>query len=676
MNSTQYLRRASAPLSLALLSTLVQAQTSPSQQATPPTQLQSVVVTGNPLRQIQADAAVQRLAGEELALRRTGTLGGTLDGLPGVSASAFGPQASRPILRGLDGDRLRILSNGGAAPDASSLSPDHAVSLDPLVVDAIEVVRGPAALLYGGNALGGVVNVLDNRVPKRGADGIEGALEARLGGAANERAASFLLDGGPRAGQHGLAWHVDGSKRQSDSQRSPDFSFDGRDYRRVRNSDGEQRSSAVGAGYVSNQGYAGVSLDDYHSEYGIPAEEGVRIRMQRQRLAQEGEWQWSSGWLRRLSWQASHTRYAHDEVEDTGEVGTRFRLTGNDVRLVMEHAPLGPLRGVVGVQAENQRFSALGEEAFVPNTRTRQQAAFLFEQWQAGDCLLSAGARVESVRQDSLGDAADSEEARFGSAQSRSFSPKSLSAQAAWQATPALRLQLSASQSQRAPTHYELYANGLHLATAAFERGDASLGLERARALEVAFIYSKPGTQAQLNLFQQRFSSFISLQGLAEAFEVDGERFPVYAFQAVPARLQGWELQLRQRLSSRLHGELQLDETRGSNRATGEPLPRLAPRRLRVALDWREGSWSLRLAASQVARQDRVSFDDQATPSYRWVDVAMSYRFKLLGQEALWTLKGQNLGNELAYNAGTIQTVRGLAPLPGRNLSSNLTVRF
>jgi iron complex outermembrane recepter protein len=671
--------RASATALAAAAACAAQAQTVAGATSPPVNALAPVIVTGNPLRNTQADAVAQRLDGAALDWRRAGTLGETLDGLIGVSATAFGPNSSRPVLRGLDGDRLRILNNGGATVDASSLSFDHAVTVDPLVIDAIEVVRGPAALLYGGNALGGVVNTLDNRIP-RGAG--TNAIEMRLGGAAQERAVAAVLEGGAAAGQTGWSWHTDASRRLSNDLRTPTFVADGVTYDRVRNSASAQRSAAVGAAYNTADGFVGLSVDDLRNGYGVTSEEDVRIAMQRQHLAQQGEWRWSDGWLRRVSWQASSTRYAHDEIEGSGDVGTQFRMRGSDGRVELEHAPIGALRGVVGLAVDRQRFSALGEEAFVPSTNTKQQSAFLFEEWRQGAFTLAGGARLDKVTQNSAGDA-DPADARFGPALARRFSPKSASVQATWQADPAWRLQLQAAQSERAPTHYELYANGVHLATAAFELGDPALGIERAQGLDAALVYEVQGTRAQLNVFRQRFSRYIALSDTGGTFQEvpGGETVPIYAFTAVPALLRGWELSLSHRLAQPIWGgRLQLgatlDSTIGTNTATGEPLPRLAPRRTRLSVDWQGEAWTFRAGVNQTARQNRVSADDQPVAGYTLVELGTSYRFKWSGLEATWNLKAQNVGDRLAYSAVTVPTLRDLAPLAGRSVQTSLNVRF
>ena len=233
----------------------------------------TVVVTGNPLRQADPAAPTTTLSDEALVTRRASTLGETLDGLPGVASSGFGPNASRPVIRGQDGDRIRVLSNAGASMDASALSFDHAVPLDPLVIERLEVLRGPAALLHGGGAIGGVVNAIDHRIPRSPADGLSGALELRGGGAASERGASALVEGGA----DGLAWHADAFARRTDDLNVPRFDADGERRDRVRNSASAAQGGAIGAARVWADGFAGASLDTYRNHYGVVDRKSTRL---------------------------------------------------------------------------------------------------------------------------------------------------------------------------------------------------------------------------------------------------------------------------------------------------------------------------------------------------------------------------------------------------------------
>lgn len=650
-----------------------------------PESLDKVVVTGNPLRgtlSLPADA----LEGDALVLQRSSNLGDTLSGMPGVAASNFGPNASRPVIRGLDGDRVRILSNAGASVDASNLSFDHAVALDPLVVDRIEVLRGPAALLYGGNALGGVVNLLDNRIPKTLTPGVTGAAELRLGGAAQERSGALVLDGGSGRSNTGWGWHADVSGRDASDQRTPRFDSDGEWRTSVRNSASDGRAGALGGSVFFGSGYAGVSVDDLRNHYGVTAEPDVNIRMQRQRVATAGEWAGNGGAITKLSWQASRNRYQHQELEGDGAVGTTFKSQGSDGRLEATHAALAlgqaKLSGVFGAQWEQLDFSALGEEAFVPSTHTRQTGVFLLEQLDLAGAQLTAGLRQERVTVRSEGDA-DASDAKFGPAQARSFQPRSLALGATLPLGQGWQFSSNLSRSERAPAYYELYANGIHVATGNVERGDMGLGLERARGLDLGLKWEGQASHVHFNVYETRFDRYIALAATGEEVDDAGERFPVYAFEGVPARLRGVELEGRFALPTTdwapgLHLALlsQLDAVRGERRDTGEPLPRLAPLRAMLGLEAQWGAWAGRLELRGTARQTRVPVLDSATPGSGIWRLALTRQWRADRFDVLGYLKLDNLGNQLATNATATATIRGLAPQPGRSLAVGAQLRF
>jgi iron complex outermembrane receptor protein len=659
-----------AAAALSLFSLAAQAQSSPRPAAE---SLDKVVVTGNPLKSQVLAQPSDSLSGDQLTLTRTATLGDTLQGLPGVAATNFGPNASRPSIRGLDGDRVRILNNSGASVDASNLSFDHGVAIDPLVIDKVEVLRGAAALLYGGNAVGGVVNTLDNRIPRTFTPGLSGAAEVRLGGASQEKGGAVVLDGGSGRPDSGFGWHVDLAGRDADDQRAPRFSSptdDGAESRTsVRNSAAKSHGGAVGGSVFFQGGFAGVSVDDFHTDYGTTAEADVTIRMQRQRLATAGEWATTDGPLHRISWQLSRNRYEHVEMEGD-EVGTTFKSRGTDGRLELEHAALGPVKGVVGVQTESLDFSALGEEAFVPATRTRSTGVFVLEQARLGGIDWSAGARTERVKVDS--DGGD----RFGPAQARRFSPLSLALSGVLPLNDAWSLSANLNRTQRAPAYYELFANGLHVASAAFERGDASLGLERSKGLDVGLKWEGGQSHVHVNVYETRFTNYIALQATGETADNDGEAVPVYAFQAVPARLRGVELEGRWQAHPAVALLGQLDAVRGDNRSTGEPLPRLAPLRAMLGLEGKWGEWSGRLEWRGAKRQTRVAEFDTPTAGYGTVRLSLARQLRWGRTDALWYLKLDNLGNKLAYNATAVPTIRDLSPQPGRSASTGLQIRF
>lgn len=675
-SSRSHGRRPAVALAAASLALAAQAQSG--------AQLDTVIVTGNPLRSSEFAAPVSALSGDELVLRRGSSLAETLASQPGVSSTWFGPNANRPVLRGFDGERVRMLHNAGGSLDASTLSNDHAVPIDPLVVERIEVLRGPAALLYGGSAIGGVVNAIDNRVPRAPVTGLGGAAELRLGGAERERGAAALLE----TGDGRWALHADAFGRETGDLRVPRFVplEDGAplaETGRVRNSAARAKGGALGGSYTFGTGHIGLAVDRYDNRYGIVAEPDVTIRMQRDHLALDGEWRELAGPLRSVRARLGRTVYGHEEIEGSGEVGTVFSSRGNEVRVEAEHAPLGPLRGVLGAQWEANDFSALGEEAFVPSTTTRRQGVFVVEEaaWPLG--TLSAGVRAERARVASAGDA-DPAAPQFGPAQQRRFSLGSLSLANLWTFAPGWSLSVSAAHTERAPTAFELYANGVHAATGAYERGDASLGAERGRNLDLALRWADGESAVRIGAFDSRFSRYITLAATGATIDVPDEEghaesVPEHVFRATRARLRGVEAQARHQVAAAawaLDLSAQLDLVRGDDLERDEPLARIAPARLRLGVDARHGPWALSAAATGVQRQRRVPAVDTATPGHVLLDLSAARHFRWGGSEALAFVRLDNVGDVLARSATTIASVRDLAPLPGRALKAGLRVSF
>ncbi len=653
---------------LAVSSLPLRAQQAP--QAT-----QTVVVTGNPFGHDIASQPSSVVSGQGLALRRAGTLGETLDGLPGVAASGFGANASRPVIRGLDGDRVRLLDNGGASIDASNLSFDHASATDPLVAERIEVLRGPAALQFGGNATGGVVNSIDNRIPRIKAEGLSGRAELRLGGAAAENSGAAVLEGG----RGPWAWHLDAAARGAGELRAPLYTpVDAGEAlapsRRVRNSAARSEGGAFGAGWVGADARLGASVETARQHYGVTAEPDTTIRMQRDRLALAGEMSGLKGPFAQIEAQASHTRYRHEEVEGDGAVGTTFTSRGDELRLQARHAPWGAWHGLVGLQAETLDFRALGEEAFVPPTHTRSTAAYLLEETQRGAWHFGAGLRGESVRV-----ASDGGGERFGSATSRRFAPFSASLQARVGAAQGWQASATLGHTERAPAYYELYADGVHVATAAYERGDPALGVERSRHAELGLAWASRTASAKASVFQTDFARFIALDASGASIATDAGELPEYRFRGVRARLRGFELEGKVALLQAEGGRLELsgtaDAVRGDDLDSGQPLPRLAPMRLRGALEWQSGAWRAGAGLRHAARQSRVPATDTATAGWTMLDLWAAGQLPL-AESLGWFARLNNATNRLGTNAVSVATVRGLTPMPARALTVGLRAAF
>lgn len=642
------------------------------------------VITANPLGNEQLASPSTVLTGNKLTLEQRGSLGETLNNQPGVSSSYFGPGASRPIIRGLDGDRIRILRNGVGALDASSLSYDHAVPLDPVNVDRIEIVRGPAALLYGGSAIGGVVNTLDNRIPVESIEGIHGSGELRYGGADTTRSSAGKLE----AGNGQFALHIDANARNFDDLRIPGYARtsdqrtreEGDDEKhRLGNSDGRQDGGAVGGSYTWDDGYAGVSYSNYDSNYGSPAEQDVRIRMEQDHYAFASEIRNLSGPFTSVKLDAGYTDYKHMEIED-GEIGTTFKNKGYETRVEARHQPIGPLNGVVGAQVTRGEFSALGDEAFAPQTDTNAGALFILEELQSSERLmLSLGGRLEhtTVDPDAKGNM------RFYSAdRSSSFTTGSLSSGAVYTLTPVWSLAATLGYIERAPTFYELYANGAHVATGTYEVGDVDLSKEKAVSSDLALRFDNGAHKGSVGVFYSHFSNYIGLlssgRSLNDEGEEDADGIPEFTYSGVRARFAGFEAQDHWKLAETRYGNIALelsgDYTRAKNLDTGEALPRIAPLRLNSGLLWELDKWQARVDVEHASSQHNVPDNEYGTDGYTTLGASAGYKFDLGGSQWLAFVNGENLTNQTVRYASSI--LRDIAPAQGRSVEVGLRTNF
>ena len=643
------------------------------------------IITANPLGSDQLASPSTVLTGDALTLQQKGSLGETLNKQPGVSSSYFGPGASRPIIRGLDGDRIRLLRNGVGALDASSLSYDHAVPLDPVNVDRIEIVRGPAALLYGGSAIGGVVNTFDNRIPTEAIEGIQGAGELRYGGADTTRSSAGKLE----AGNGTFALHLDANAREFNDLKIPGYARtaderardpqDSDQKHRLGNSDGRQDGGAVGGSYTWDDGYAGLSYSNYDANYGSPAEQGVRLRMKQDHYAFASEIRNLSGPFSSVKLDAGYTDYKHMEIED-GEVGTTFKNKGYEARVEARHQPIGPVEGIVGAQVTRSEFSALGEEAFVPQTDTDAGALFILEELQATDRLkLSLGGRIEHTTVDPDGGGNE----RFANANSSSsFTAGSVSSGAVYTLTPIWSLAATLGYTERAPTFYELYANGAHVATGTYEVGDADLSKEKAVSSDLALRFDNGTHKGSVGVFYSHFSNYIGLLGSGRTLNDEGaedpDGIPEYTYSGVRARFAGFEAKDHWKLAETRYGnfalELSGDYTRAKNLDTGEALPRIAPLRLNSGLLWELDKWQARIDLEHAASQRRVPDNETGTDGYTTLGASAGYTFKVGGSQWLAFVSGENLTNQTVRYASSI--LRDIAPAEGRSVEVGLRTTF
>lgn len=619
------------------------------------------------------------LGGPRLDVARQSSLGETLAGEPGVSSTYFGPGASRPVVRGLGSDRIRVLTSGVGTMDASVVSPDHAVSVDPLLIDRIELVRGPATLLYGGSAIGGVVNVIDSRVlEEKPARTAQGRVETRFGSGADERSGAGVFTGG--AGE--WAWRLDGFTRRTDDVRIPGFGPT--DARRAELaaegepiSDGSLINSATrsdGAGFGLTRflgesgaaGHAGASYSGFNSRYGVVAEPDVTIRLRQRRWDAHAELLQPTAWLRAANFQLGVADYRHTEFEGA-EVGTVFENQGYEGRLELLHAPVGPMTGAIGVQASRSDFEAIGDEAFLPPSVTTNRALFVYEEWKTGGFTWELGTRIEQQR--------ITPETASGLAE-RDETLLSFSGGTIWRLSNDYALALSVTRSERAPNAQELFANGPHVGTKAFEIGDAGLASEQVTGVDLSLRKRAGFLSGAVTVFANRFDGFIFEQ--ATGTDDPDSGLPIYRFQQGAARFVGAEFEVIAHVfatqTSRAELRFTADTVRAENLDADRPLPRIPASRFGVAADWLTGPWSFTAEVRTAARQDRTAENETATAGYALVNASITRRVELGGVRAEWFVRGTNLTDATARVHTSF--LKDLAPLPGRDVTVGVRFAF
>lgn len=667
------------PINLLLLLATPSAR---AQAITPPgsddkVHLDDVVVTASPLArkadEISAPTSVLGAAG--LGQRLQSSLGETLSGLPGIDSTYFGPGASRPIIRGLGGDRIRVLTGGVGTIDASVISPDHAVSLDPLLIERVEIVRGPASLLYGGGAIGGVVNVIDGRIPETLPAGpVTGRFEVRGDSAADERAGAGVLTGA--AGK--FAWRLDGFRRKTDDVEIPGLGptpevaaemiangetpSDGT----LINSAIETSGAAAGVSFFGESGHLGAAYSGFDSLYGTVAEQEVTIDLRQRRLDVHGEWLKPVGILRAGKLNFGAADYEHTEFEGE-EIGTHFTNKGYEGRLELLHEKLGPLEGALGFQSTRSNFAAVGEEAFLPPTVTKANALFLYEEVVSGAITWQFGARAE---RQTVTPEADSGFTR------RSHSLAIFSGGAVWKLSEEYALAASVSANERAPNAQELFADGPHIGTGTFEVGDPDLGVEKSTGLDLSLRKRKGFVTGELSLFLNRFSGYIFEQDTGEADPEDG--LPVFAYVQRDAKFYGGEVEVTFHLH---HSEsfiadfrIFVDSVRATNTTDNTPLPRTTPLRFGAAFDWQRGPWLFNAEWRQVENQRHIAPIETGTAGYQMVNLGGGWRFDVGRAKGELFLRATNLLDETARVHASF--LKDLAPLPGRSFAAGLRFNF
>lgn len=658
--------------------------------------LDALVVTANPLGRSIDELAQPVVVLDEADLfeRLAPSLGDVVGREPGVNSTSFAPAASRPVIRGLGEDRLRILQNGVSLIDVSSVSPDHALAADPLSLEAVEIVRGPATLLYGPNTVGGVVNVLDGRIAEKPLDG---PVEGRFLTTYDSTTDGESYGGRVAFGAGPLVFHLDGFHRQTENLEIPGFArsarlraadplpLDEEARGEVPNSQTETTGAGGGMSYVFDQGFIGFSYSGFDSDYGTVAEEDVTIGLEQRRWEFRGEFRDPTPWLKQIDFKFGYSDYEHTEFEGP-DVGTVFEIEGYNGRVEMTHQPWGGLEGVIGAEIQGSDFASAGDEAYLPPVENTNAALFVFEEYGLGAQTLQFGARYD--RQESEPDAGGG----------RTFDALSTSLGLVRDFGRGYAATVTAGYNERPPTFVELFANGPHLATGTFEVGDATLDTENSVSLDLSVRKTTGWLTGSVSAFYYRFDRFTALSPAdpadfgfspVEIAEIDAEGLEFVVYEQVAADFYGGEIEAvlhvghflgyepgedgslpERALDLRFWG----DVVRAENRDSDLSLPRIPPYRLGFDIDARWENWAGGLDFLYAADQDRTAPGELATDSYLLVGATVSYAFEIGDVRTTAFVRGVNLTDEEARLHTSF--LKDRAPLAGRGVIVGLDTQF
>jgi iron complex outermembrane recepter protein len=618
------------------------------------------------------------LAGQELDKQIEMSIGNTLENEPGVAARSFGPAPARPVIRGLDGDRVLILQDGQRVGDLSSQSGDHGVPINPAAAQRIEVVRGPATLLYGANAIGGLVNIITDEIPREKLRGVEGDLTLDLGSAAREAAGA----GDIHAGNGTFALHAGFSGRRSGDVQTPEGDID--------NSQSRSGMGSVGLSWTGDKGYFGGSYGYDDTKYGIPVvEEGtIALTPRRHSFSLRSGAQNLDGAFDSFRATFGHRRYRHDELaEDV--VSTHFRNDTTELEVLGSHRAVGRLKGSIGGWMLGRSFSAEGEEALSPPVDQNGFAAFFYEELKWSHVTFQFGARAEHSSFEPLENERPREFTNVSGSVGLLFQPRGLDDR--------LTLAVSLARAVRSPALEELYFFGEHHGNFAFEVGNPNLESEKGLGFDVSLRWRTNRASGEVTYFRNDIDEYIFRQPISfDEFEEREEefegRFPgrefdheghdhaaeeglqFVEFVAADSVLHGVEAHTDVHIVAGLEAELGIDYVRGSLKATSAPLPRIPPFRVRTGLRYQRDAFQVGGELVSAAEQDRIFGDEQPTDGYNVLKLFSSYSFVHGGSTSTITARLDNATNELYRNH--LSLIKQFVPEMGRNFKLLYNVRF
>ncbi|KFZ36449.1 TonB-dependent receptor [Shewanella mangrovi] len=658
--------------------------------------IENIVVTASPLGRsaMESSTPVSVLTEDQLKLNTEPTLGDTLDKLPGVQATHFGAGASRPIIRGMDGPRVKVLENGLSVGDASTVSADHAVTAEAASAQQIEILRGPGTLMYGNGAIGGVVNVVDKRISEQPIEGMNGSVGARYDSANNGKTLNADISGG----KDGFNWHLDGTRRRTNSYDIPGDAIlgDNSTHGTVDNTQLQLDEYAGGVGYAGDKGFIGVSGTRTESNYGIPLkgeEDEPHITIDLKKTA----WQLHGGLLdpftgfSKIRLDAGYTDYQHAE-EENGDADTFFYNKQSEARVTLNNKPWAEWQGSMGLHVTHRDFSVDGEEQLTPNSKTDTVAAFIVQERKVDDFRFELGARVEHYKLDPEAMTLDTLEGE-AEYQPNQISDTNITASAGvvWDFDPSYNLSVALTRAERSATAEELYSYGPHDATQSFELGSefqivdgniitnaSTADKEIANNIDVTLRKLDGAWTGSVSMAYNRVDNFFyeANTGLVAADLTNSDEegdMPVYQYQQGDAQLFSIEAQANIPFNDNWSLDMFSDYTR-AKLVDGGNLPRISPMRFGSTLNYDMEQWHADLGMVAYAKQDKTAANETDTAGYALVNAAVTYRIYTDNGDLFVYLKGNNLTDKEARPHTSL--LKDYAPLMGRNVMLGVNYNF
>lgn len=646
-------------------------------------EINEIIISASPLEERSSgiNQANSVLAGEALQREAAATIGETLKNQPGITNSGFGPGVGRPVIRGQVGNRVKVMQNGSGTLDASAASGDHAITTEALVAERIEVLRGPATLRYGNGAIGGVVNVIDNRIPDELPEKTTGAIEYRHNNVNDQNSTVIVLDGALADTPLGnWAWHLDGLYRDSNDieieglAAHPEAGEDPADHETtngyIDNTDTQANTVTGGISWIGDQGFIGISISEMENRYGVPPEghdhgdepELISIDMEQTRVDLDAEWAdvlpgFTLGRMR-----ISYNDYEHVELEG-GEKGTRFTNEAIEARVELLHQEFSGWTGAVGFQVEDRQFAAIGEEAFIPKSDIQNTGLFWVGETSHGDWSYELGLRLDRQTIDP-----DSSLSSSGSEidhNTQSFSLSSL-----WQMTDEQSISLGFTRAQRAPSVEELLSNGPHHASESFDLGDENLDEETSHNFEVGYQYQGP-VKLNINLFYNAIDDFIFKRNTGVEDPI--EELTIFQFEQEDATFRGAEVSVGVPLTDNWEIELFSDYVRAKLDKSGD-VPRIPPLSYGIALNFQTEQWTAGLRLTEAEEQNRAGNFEEDTDGYTQLDGHVHYHIDTANGNWLIFLKANNLLDQEIRNSTSF--LREIAPEPAQSLELGIRMSF